>query len=222
MKWTYSIKNKITAAVLLAAIMIITLANNLVERSHFKQLDASFASMYEDRMLVESYIFKLYENLHKRQALIIEPDPQNGFKHLETRLSDSRAQRNQLIEKYATTYLTPEEEVEFERLKGVVENIDKIENQLVENETSIDQLHQLVSDNNETTTKAFSSLSALSSIQTTEAQTIREESEKIILGNITISQLEMAILVIIGLFIQALIFSSKSLKTTVKQKPHLN
>ncbi|KYG82352.1 MCP four helix bundle domain-containing protein [Roseivirga echinicomitans] len=221
MKWTYSIKNKITAAVLLAAILIVTLANNLVERSHFKQLDASFASMYEDRMLVESYIFKLYENLHQRQILIMEP-AQDGYKHLASALSASRTQRNQLIKKYATTYLTPEEEIEFDKLKGIVANVDQVEKDLVVNEASTDQLHQLVNDNNEITSEAFASLSALSAIQTSEAQTIRDESEKIILGNISISQLEMAILIIIGLVIQALIFSSKSLKTTAQQKHHLN
>lgn len=222
MKWTYSIKNKITAAVLLAAILIVTLANNLVERSHFKQLDASFASMYEDRMLVESYIFKLYENLHQRQVLIMEPEASDGYKHLEAAFSDSRAQRNQLIEKYATTYLTPEEEIEFDKLKRIVASVDQVEKDLVINEASTDQLNQLVSDNNEITSEAFASLSALSAIQTTEAQTIRDESERIILGNISISQLEMAILIIIGLVIQALIFSSKSLKTTAQQKHHLN
>jgi len=222
MKWTYSIKNKITAAVLLAAILIVTLANNLVERSHFKQLDASFASMYEDRMLVESYIFKLYENLHQRQILIMEQEAQEGYMHLASALSASRTQRNQLIEKYATTYLTPEEEIEFDKLKAIVGNIDMLEKGLVMNESSTDQLNQLVIDNNEITSEAFNSLSALSAIQTSEAQTIRDESEKIILGNISISQLEMAILIIIGLVIQALIFSSKSLKTTAQQKHHLN
>lgn len=222
MKWTYSIKNKITAAVLLATVMIVTLANNLVERSHFKQLDTSFASMYEDRMLVESYIFKLYENLHKRQALIMETESGNGYQHLKDSFLISRTQRNQLIKKYAATYLTLDEEVEFDRLKGIIENIDKVEASLVKNEISIDQLKQLINNNNEITSKAFSSLSSLSSIQTSEAQNIREESEKIILGNISISQLEMAILVIIGLVIQALIFSSKTLRATAQQKHHLN
>lgn len=222
MKWTYSIKNKITAAVLLAAVLIVTLANNLVERSHFKQLDASFASMYEDRMLVESYIFKLYENLHQRQALILASDNQKGFDHLKTAFLNSKSERELLIQKYSTTYLTPEEEIEFEKLKEIVQRINSIESGLTQDQSTEDQLSSFVSNNNEVASQAFDSLSALSAIQTSEAQNIREESERIILGNISISQLEMAILIIIGLVIQALIFSSKSLKATARQQTHLN
>lgn len=222
MKWTYSIKNKLTAAVLLAAILIITLANNLVERSHFKQLDASFASMYEDRMLVESYIFQLYENLQKRQELITTADSELGYEHLKADLHEYKAQRNELIKKYATTYLTTEEEVEFDKLKAAVKNINSAEDGLLNLTKSQDELSELISSNREKTSSAFETLSVLSSIQTSEAKSIRAKSERIILGNISISQLEMAILIIIGLVIQALIFSSKSMKPNINQKHQLN
>jgi activator of 2-hydroxyglutaryl-CoA dehydratase len=222
MKWTYSIKNKLTAAVLLASILIVTLANNLVERSHFKQLDASFASMYEDRMLVESYIFQLYENLQKRQELITAANNELGFDHLKADLHLYKAQRNKLIEKYATTYLTDEEEVEFDKLKGTVKNINSVEDGLLNLSKSQDELSELISRDREKTSTAFETLSALSSIQTSEAKSIRAKSERIILGNISISQLEMAVLIIIGLVIQALIFSSKSMKPNINQKHQLN
>ena len=217
MKWTYSLKNKITAALLLALVIIVTLLNNLVERHDFRELNASFASIYEDRMLVESYIFRIYENLQKREKLI---NDKNMSVDVVTELKSARIEREVLIQKYETTYLTEEEQVQFEKLKEFNRNINTLENSLLAK--PYDDRTNLIDQNRDLTSAAFETLSKLSSIQTSEAQSIRKHSEKIISGNISFSQLEMGVLIVIGLIIQALIFSSKSLKPTKFQQPNLN
>ncbi|MCB0634871.1 MAG: hypothetical protein KDD15_34300, partial [Lewinella sp.] len=70
MKWTYSIKNKTTAAILLAAILGLTMLTNLLQRKRFQELEHSFTSIYEDRLLAESYLFHLYVDLKKEQDIL--------------------------------------------------------------------------------------------------------------------------------------------------------
>jgi len=68
----------------------------------------------------------------------------------------------------------------------------------------------------------WSNLEALAKIQLTEGKRLITESEKVIHQSNTTFRLELAVLIIIGLIIQALIFTSKSLKPKFNQKSNLN
>lgn len=59
MKWTYSIKNKMTAATLLFAVITIVFINNLVERWNSEKINATITTIFDDRFMVESYIFNI-------------------------------------------------------------------------------------------------------------------------------------------------------------------
>lgn len=202
MKWTYSIQQKLTAAGILAAIMILILLNNLSERRRFRQLEESISSIYEDRLLVESYIFKLYNNLQSQNDCLLGLEGSS-----EKSLSLLKSEREQLLDLYAETYLTVEEGKHFEALKQTLSRFDRFN--LEEEKISINH-------------EAIEHLKALSNIQTDEGASIRDKSERIILGSQSSSQFEAAIVVVLALIIQALIFSSKSMKSRIKQKHHLN
>lgn len=211
MKWTYSIKNKTTAAILLAVILGLTMLTNLLERKRFKELEASFTSIYEDRLLVESYLFHLYDNLKRKQDLF-ELAAQQGVSHtINSELNVYRQERIELIDKYAQTYLTVEEDSKFHDLRATFERIDDLEEEisLLEAEAKIPK--DLIREHDKITVEAFSTLSALSDIQTSEGELLREKSKKIILGSVSISHFEMTILIAIAVIIQALVFSSSTL-----------
>ena len=211
MKWTYSIKNKTTAAILLAVILGLTMLTNLLERKRFKELEASFTSIYEDRLLVESYLFHLYDNLKRKQDLF-ELAAQQGVSHtINSELNVYRQERIELIDKYAQTYLTVEEDDKFGDLRATFQRIDDLEEEisLLEAEAKIPK--DLIREHDKITVEAFSTLSALSDIQTSEGELLREKSKKIILGSVSISHFEMTILIAIAVIIQALVFSSSTL-----------
>lgn len=219
MKWTYSIKNKMTAALLLSLVLVLTLLNNLVERNRFKQLDKSFSSIYEDRLLVEGYIFHLYENLKKEQDLL---DAVNGKEMaLRTReeLTTFAIDRNLLLTKYAQTYLTPEEESAFNHLKTTLEQINLLETEIAGKQVD---LAQLISAHHKITDEALETLSTLADIQTAEGAALRHKSERLILGSVSFSHFEMVLLIVLAVMIQALVLSSKSLLTSRQQNPGLN
>lgn len=222
MKWTYGIKNKATAAILLTIILGLTMLTNLLERKRFRQLEASFASIYEDRLLAENYLFHLYENLRQKQDLF-EMAANGGICHtIKSELNSYRDQRSGLIEKYTKTYLTHEEDGKFTDLKQALARIDKLEEDisLLESQAQIPQ--DLIRLHDEITTEAFTTLSALSDIQTAEGELLRNQSKKIILGSVSISQFEMTILIVIAIVIQGLIFSSSTLLVKHDQNANLN
>lgn len=222
MKWTYSIKNKTTAAILLAIILGLTMLTNLLERKRFKELEESFASIYEDRLMVENYLFHMYDNLKRKQDLW-ELAAQKGVCHtINADLNVYRQERAILIDKYAQTYLTEEEDWKFNDLKISINRIDSLEEEIALLEAESQIPHDLIQEHNEITTDAFSTLSALSDIQTTEGQALRDKSKKIILSSVSISHLEMTILIIIAIIIQALVFSSSTLLVKKEQQTNAN
>lgn len=222
MKWTYAIKKKTTAAILLAVILALTMLTNLLQRKRFKELEQSFASIYEDRLLAESYLFHMYENLKEKQDLF-EIAANEGVGHtINKELNAYRQKRAELIDKYEHTYLTDEEDGKFHDLKAALQRIDKLEEEIATLEAQSQIPEDLIRLHDEITLDAFTTLSALSDIQTSEGELLRNKSKQIILGSVSISQFEMTILIVIAIVIQALVFSSSTLLVKKDQFPNLN
>lgn len=223
MKWTYSIRNKTTAAILLAVILGLTMLTNLLQRQRFEELEQSFASIYEDRLLAESYLFHLYIDLKKEQD-ILQLLSDHGLSYSDrAEMDKDRADRDTIIAKYSATYLTEEETVKFDDLKSILHKIDKLE-QKIESKEHEDHIPlRLIEAHNTATDSAFATLSALSDIQTNEGAALRKKTRQIIMGSVSISQFEMTILIVIAILIQGLIFSSKTIfAKTRKQDASLN
>ncbi|RKQ49159.1 chemoreceptor-like protein with four helix bundle sensory module [Roseivirga pacifica] len=211
MKWTYSIRQKMTAAGILAAVMGLVLINNLSERRNFQQLEDSIASIYQDRLLVESYIFKLYDNLQRHDELLDAQASAQTIQEIKT----LAAERNALIALYEETYITEEEAKHFDALKKSLSEIEILDESTLANNKFSTQSAQ-------PTKSAITHLSALSQIQTTEGASLMDRSERIIGGSISNSQLEMVLVICLAIIVQALVFSSKSLKAAPYQDPSLN
>ncbi len=218
MKWAYAIKNKTKAAILLAVVLGLTMLTNLLERSRFRELERSFSSIYEDRLMAESYLFHLYKSLKNEQDLI-QPVGEEGLSSVaKEKLAAHQANRAGLMAQYAETYLTEEEEVQFSQLQATLGEVDRLEKEIAGGHVAA----PLISAHDAATAEAFATLSALSDIQTTVGAELRDESERIILGSVSISHLEMTILIIIAIIIQGLIFSSKTLLGSPGRDPSLN
>ena len=75
---------------------------------------------------------------------------------------------------------------------------------------------------NSTIENSLRTLSSMSEIQVVVGKELREQSEASIKSSVISAQFEVALLVIIALIIQALIFASKSVQTKFQQQSHLN
>lgn len=204
MKWTYSIKNKLTASVLLAVVLGLVLLNNIDERQNSDRLRNAITTIYEDRLVVEGYIFDLSEEVHEIQTAIDDnADAQ--------RINQSIAEIRSINRAYAKTTLTPKEESEFSLFTTAIDNL----------ETSLAK-----SDYKESIRLSRESLSllySLSDIQLAEANRVKQGSDHILNYGKTSSQFEMAVLIIIAIIIQAMVFASPSLQNFKNTRaPSLN
>lgn len=223
MKWTYGIRQKATASVLLALVLGLVMWNNLVERYQIRRLDKSFSSMYEDRLLAESYLFQLYDQLQQKSELFQASLQGNHPVMGKFDFQQHQQKLNTIIDKYEKTHLTTEEAATYQRFKAILANMTAIDAQVMA-QTQHNGLVQasLIKTSEASTAKAFAVLTELSEIQTTEGLVLRSQSKRIMLGNISSSYFEMAILVIIALLIQALVLSSKTLQLPKAQGSNLN
>lgn len=203
MKWTYSIPGKLKASLLLTGVIGIILFNNLTERSQSQELKSAFESIYEDRLIAESYILQLSDELHSIQ-LILENSP----RHQESLLNSHWQKIEQINLNYLETQLTLEEKAHFDAFEQITWAMST---GLKEKENVNHQIQA-----------ALDELKILSQIQVKEAQHLISKSGQIFSSDAAHSQLEIALLIIVMLIVQAILFASKTLSIVTKAPPQLN
>lgn len=196
MKWSYSLKQKALASVLLAVVFLFIILNNIYERRNISKLNESFSSIYRDRLLAESYIYLFSDLLHNRAEL-----NKKNVSTAQIELIDEKILL--LVKDYEATVLTQQESSYFDSFKEVILIEDKIQ-------TNINY------------SAAFALLERLSNIQVDEGTRLKKESSSMFLGSDISFKLEMAILIVIALIMQVIIFSSKSPIPINKKDIHLN
>ncbi|WP_339786795.1 hypothetical protein [uncultured Imperialibacter sp.] len=209
MKWTYSIRNKTTAAALLLTVFLIVLFNNLKERKNSVKISETIHSIFQDRLVVESYIFQHAEHLHKIEGVIDSENTEHADK--QQQVAAVFSQIMELNESYLKTVLTEEEERVFGGFNNLCQKIGAKAEQ-----GDLAAAKALAKE-------AALSLKTLSSIQVTEGASLMTDAKAMFSASTLSSQLESAILLVIALIIQALIFASNSLKVNRHpQNPILN
>lgn len=196
MKWSYSLKQKALASVLLAVVFLFIILNNIYERRNISKLNDSFSSIYRDRLLAESYIYLFSDLLHNRAEL-----NEKNASTAQIELIDEKLLL--LIKDYDATVLTQQETSYFDSFKELILKDNKIV-------ASINY------------SAAFALLERLSAIQIDEGTRLKKESNSMFLGSDISFKLEMAILIVIALIMQVIIFSSKSPIPINKKDIHLN
>jgi transcriptional regulator of acetoin/glycerol metabolism len=209
MKWAYSIKNKLTASVLLAVVLGLVLLNNLDERHNSDRLRLAIATMYEDRLVVEGYIFDLSEEVHSIQAAI---DDVECSIERDVMIAESLSEIKSLNTAYAKTTLTPAEEAEFNLFIASITNL----------ESSIDD--ENFQESKRLSKESLALLYNLSDIQLDEANRVKQGSEHILNYGKTSSQFEMAVLIVIAIVLQIIVFASPSMTRSKERQvaPSLN
>lgn len=124
-----------------------------------------------------------------------------------------------IISLYEETVLTPKESVLFVDLKNNISELSKENSNIKQNESNNHQNLSLIKSSLQ---EALTTLSAMSEIQVVVGKELREQTEASIKSSVMSSQFEVALLVIIALIIQALIFASKTVQSKLQHQSHLN
>lgn len=214
MKWAFTIRQKVKAALILGIVFLLVFAKNWYDERNVSKLGNSFASVYEDRLVAESYIYQLSDHLYQKKIMLDNCSSQENILNLQTKLNEHNAVINSIIRDYEKTKLTAAEITcfaAFKRNVGVIEDLES--NYLAAAKTAQPANGSGLQ---ERYTLAVKNLHELSGIQLAEGKMLNDQSKKIIAGSAILTQFELAVLIGIGLIIQGLIFAARS---AVPKKP---
>jgi len=209
MNWTLSLKNKWRAALVSTAIIVVMLVISMLGKKNVDDLRLSFKSVYEDRLVVEQYIFNMSTLLYKNQLelnkLSLSEEP--TLVHAEI-LANTKALAS-IADKYALTYLTEKEEKVFDSFEILIDELIVAERQMIKAEAGSDMQNEMVTSLSSQYEHGIDQLNDLSNIQLAAAKEMLDESDKLAAGHVVMSKLEIAILIIVALFVQVIIFSAR-------------
>jgi hypothetical protein len=220
MKFAYSIKNKRTIALMLFSIMACSILIRVLEDKSIKDMNNAFISMYNDRLIPATDLFHLAENVYGKRYLLEEAlyntDSVNiNHSFLKRRIALHNKSIDSLVGKYEQTFLIKQERKQLEELKAQLKDTRKIENSILlsSDRHSIDAGRTLFETQGKasftTTTKK---LAELTKIQTVVGQELIENSNYAISGTKIYSSLQLALAIIIGILIVAIVFASNVVK----------
>lgn len=205
MKWTYGVKNKLTTALLLFGLIFIVCSNNLFERNNAEKINATITTIFDDRFMVESYIFQYSALIYQIKEILNHPN-YTAVEKIELNKGPLKGILL-LNDAYKKTKFTKEEVIYFDQFTDLCK---KMSNHINVGQTV---------DGTKFSNEALNILANLSAIQISEAKIQLTQANKLFhFGSIS-SQFELAILVIFGLIIQALIFASKSINLNKSSAP---
>lgn len=205
MNWFRQLKYKTRIGLLLVAIMGIILLNNISGRSNYADLDQSMTSLYKDRLMPATYIFRLSDHLYQKKLLHDQPAPGQP-----AQLQQHDAAMRNLIRDYEATRLTAEEQQQWLIFKQQLQQYDRAvtRGQTVLATQSFD--------------RALKCLEALSTIQTGEGNQLRQSSSAIISATAVRSSFEIVLVILLGMVTVLLVGTSKEALLQRPHKPSLN
>jgi hypothetical protein len=225
MKWVFGITHKYKAALILFAVMAIILANNLWERSNLAQMNESCSTIYKDRLVPAVYVVHLTDQFYKKR-LIVE-----GKLRDQNHLSDPGYSKelehhnmkiDSLLSDFNQTYLVDAETDLLKNLRDELTNYNDLEKQMITKAKlgEVDHLTKV------RYTSAFSQikneLMGLTSIQLSVGEEEHQKSMSNAAQANLSATIEVVMLILLGVIIQALIFASKTLGQKENQKHFLN
>ncbi|MEP2671409.1 MAG: MCP four helix bundle domain-containing protein [Cyclobacteriaceae bacterium] len=224
MKWAYSLRNKSKIALCAAVILIMVFAKNWIDKKNVNTLNSSFTSVFDDRLVVESYIFQLSDHLYQKKIIITNCENAEQALAIQDQVSTHNKTIDQILLDYDKTKLTTAESMYFGNLKERLHDLQTMEEKFLSalaiQNTSISS--DMASQMQKTFDIAMLDLNQLSKIQISEGRLLRDQSKQIAAGSTMLSQFELVVIVGIGILIQILIFASRSALPRSPQQIGLN
>ena len=195
MKWTQIIKNKILASAALLSLCLLVLASNYIDRKHTDDVKTTISTLYEDRLIAEVYILKMTTALYEiKEAIQIDVNALDKDKHIKNHLLEI----NTTTDAYLKTKFTKLETLKAKELMQILASIKT--NAVKDDTLTLTQID-----------KALDLLNELSAIQVAESKEIMSYAEKLYLAGKNSSQFVVALIVVILIVLQAIVFSSRTI-----------
>jgi hypothetical protein len=207
--------NKLKVAIILTFIIVLIFGKNILERKNFNELGETFISVYEDRLVVESYIFNISEKLFRIKLLVNHCAFESDYSHVIDEISDYEEGILAIVTDFENTRLTQREEAFLTDFKQIILQNLRIQDYklLYDNEEGINA--SKVKEYNTYIERAITDLDKLSAIQIEEGQRLAVNSDKVVNRSRIWAQFEVAALVILLVIIYLLIYTTRSIKSEI-------
>lgn len=202
-------KRKISALIIIGTLMLLMYGKNLTERQAFKNISSTFAEVYNDRLVVEGYIFKISENLFKIQKLVDHCNINYDYSKVVTEIAQHEKNIIAIVNDFEETNLTEQEAAYLTDFRAIIENDLQIKNYnlLYSDSSGVNQKQVQLYDQKIST--AQQDLDNLSKIQMEEGEKLINKANIIINRSQIWSQFEVALLIILGIALYLLLFRKK-------------
>ena len=207
MKDVNKYSNKTKAAFIILIVMIIILLNNFTTLQNSKERNENINAIFNDRLVVEQYIFQYANELHFIKASAIQVNLNDSQKKAAIATALNKIQNINKL--YFKTVLTPNEDRFFKSFLASC--------------ATIDQQNQNKNWNHiaNSSSQALKTLTQLSNLQIKEGKAKLDNSNALHNGIISLGELEIALLVILCGITTYLLMAKKT-KVKIPQAPSLN
>lgn len=213
MQWAFGIRRKISAALLLAAVFVLIFLKNMVDNHYVTELGDSFSSVYEDRLVVSGYIYRLSTELFNQKIMIDTTRTVQAALAARTKFVSRNDAIDGLIAEYARTKLTDDEAKAFDAFKSNVTRLRELEHAWLARIEEGQPLSSLEASLSREFEEASGNLSRLSVIQVSEGRILNDHSRKIVSGSTLLAHFELGILIAIALMVLVLALESSAFLT---------
>jgi len=214
MKTASHFPSKLKAVALLMLIILAILAANLSTRNNLDKLDDTVLSIYNDRLMPATFIFRLTDHLYQKQLVSGTADKNLTVNSMLV----MDAEMLQLVKNYEATHLTVAEEKAWHAFK---DHLQKYSAAYAGNQPGSIATHQQNISAKQHFDAAIHCLNTLSAIQATEGKNLSRNSRNMISDGVLMSHFEISVLLILGIFALVLL-SAKESRELFEQQPLLN
>ncbi len=199
-------KRKISGFLVIGLLLVLLYGKNLLERQSFRAVSSTLSDVYEDRLLVESYIFQIAEKLFTIQKWVDHCTINYDYSKVVGEISKEEQAILKLVAAFEATQLTEQEALLLADFKRIIEKDLSIKSyQLLYNDSSgVNEEQVKVYD--QKIARAQQDLVKLSSIQLEEGEKLVSKAKTLINRSQIWAQFELALLLILVLVIYVYIF----------------
>lgn len=213
----YNIRHKGRITILLIAVFFLVVLSSNTYNEKINQMGKLFSEMYSDRLIAQDYIYKFAKILYDRKMKLVNQNVEGideAFKNDELGIS-------LFLTNYEKTKLTKNENIQFQEFKKNILLMVCFEQKYLISTNKELKIH-LLKLHEKSLNTSLVQLDKLTEIQISTGKKLNEASRKIVSFSTLLNQFDWALIIIIGLIIQVIIFTSKSSVPKKPQNEYLN
>ncbi|MFC3415872.1 MCP four helix bundle domain-containing protein [Algoriphagus hitonicola] len=199
-------RRKIRALFIISILLLLIYAKNLIERQSFQSISGTFSEVYNDRLVVEGYIFQISEHLFQIQKLVDHCNLDYDYSKVVDEIEGHENRILALVEDFEATNLTTQEDEYLSDFKKIIVNDLTIKSyDLLYNENegvNVDQVKLY----DQKISQARGDLENLSTIQMQEGEKLISKAKRLINRSQIWAQFEVALLIILIIVMFLLVF----------------